>query len=110
MKITKKKLYTFIQAEEKTVDLFYKNFSDKYEEIKSEHLIIDFSKNFNIELKDLFVFLKVSEKHRNNHLSFVLILNGIDFDELPDELIAAPTLTEAKDILEMEAIERDLGF
>lgn len=110
MKITKKKSYTILQPEEKTVDLFYQHFSEKYEDIKREHLIIDFSKNFNIELKDLFVFLEVSEFHRNNHLSFIFILNDIDFDELPDELIAAPTLTEAKDILEMEAIERDLGF
>ncbi|MDO9261508.1 MAG: ribonuclease Z, partial [Flavobacteriaceae bacterium] len=82
----------------------------KYDEFIDEHLIIDFSKNFNIDLKDLFVFLNVSEKHRNKNLSFILIVNGIDFDELPDELIVAPTLTEAKDILEMEAIERDLGF
>ena len=110
MKITKKKLYTFIQAEENTLDLFFNHFNEKYDEIKYEHLIIDFSKNFNIDLKDLFVFLKVSEKHRNKKLSFILIINGIDFDELPDVLIAAPTLTEAKDILEMEAIERDLGF
>ncbi len=110
MKITRKKLYTLIQPEEKTVDLFFKQFQEKYEEIKKEHLIIDFSKNFNIDLKDLFVLLKVTEKHREKKLSFILIVNGIDFDELPDELIVAPTLTEAKDILEMEAIERDLGF
>ncbi|MDP2088902.1 MAG: ribonuclease Z [Flavobacteriaceae bacterium] len=110
MKITKKKLYTFIQPEEKTVDLFFNDFNEKYEEIQDEHLIIDFSKNFNINLKDLFVFLKVSEKHRNKKLSFIIIVNGIDFDDLPDELIVAPTLTEAKDILEMEDIERDLGF
>ena len=110
MKITRKKLFTYIESEEKTVDLFYKNFNEKYQEFQNEHLIINFSKNFNIELKDLFVLLKVSENHRNNKFSFIIVINGIDFDELPDEIIAAPTLTEAKDILEMEAIERDLGF
>lgn len=110
MKITRKKLYTFIESEEKSFEVFYKNFIEKYQEFQNEHLIINFSNNFNIDLKDLFVFLKISENHRNKKLSFVFIINGIDFDELPDELIAAPTLTEAKDILEMEAIERDLGF
>lgn len=110
MKITKKKNYIYILAEQQNVALFYQQFIENYDTIKHQHLIIDFSDNFNIDLKELFVFLEVSEKHRNNNLSFILIINGIDFDELPDELIAAPTLTEAKDILEMEAIERDLGF
>ena len=54
--------------------------------------------------------MSISENHRDKNLSFIIIANGIDFDELPDELVVAPTLTEAEDILEMEAIERDLGF
>ena len=40
----------------------------------------------------------------------VAISKGIEIDEIPDELSIVPTLTEALDILEMEAIERDLGF
>ncbi|MDP3354166.1 MAG: ribonuclease Z [Flavobacteriaceae bacterium] len=110
MKITRKKLYTYIEPEEKSFDLFYKNFSDKYQDFQNDHIIINISNKFNIDLKELFVLLEVSENHLNKKLSFILIVNGIDFDELPDELIVAPTLTEAKDILEMEAIERDLGF
>lgn len=110
MKITKKKLFTLIEYEENSVELFHNAFMEAYENYKNEHIIINFSRNFNIKVKDLFVFLNISEKHREKNLSFVLIAKGIDFDELPDELIVAPTLTEAKDIIEMEAIERDLGF
>lgn len=110
MKITRKKLYTYIEPEEKSFDSFYNNFIEKYQEFQNEHLIINISKKFNIDLKELFVFLSKSVNHQNNKLSFILVANGIDFDELPDELMVAPTLTEAKDILEMEAIERDLGF
>lgn len=110
MKVIRKKLYTYIESDENSFDLFFKNFNEKYQEFQNEHLIINISKKFNIELEELFVFLSVSENHQNKKLSFILVANGIDFDELPDELIVAPTLTEAKDILEMEAIERDLGF
>jgi len=31
-------------------------------------------------------------------------------DEIPYEMIVVPTLQEAGDIIEMEEIERDLGF
>lgn len=110
MKITRKKLYVYIEPDEISFDLFFKNFTEKYQEFQKDHLIINISNKFNIELKELFVFLDVSKNHLNKKLSFILIVNGIDFDELPDELIVAPTLIEAKDILEMEAIERDLGF
>ena len=43
-------------------------------------------------------------------MSFVVICNGIDIDDVPDEINVVPTLQEAEDVLEMEAIERDLGF
>jgi hypothetical protein len=29
---------------------------------------------------------------------------------VPEELLVVPTLTEAEDIIQMEEIERDLGF
>ena len=33
-----------------------------------------------------------------------------DLDEMPDEIVVVPTLQEAFDVIEMEDIERDLGF
>ena len=49
-------------------------------------------------------------------VSFILdkvldLLNAKHYnDKIPDELNVVPTLIEAEDLLEMEAIERDLGF
>ena len=34
----------------------------------------------------------------------------VDADEVPEEIIVVPTLQEARDIIEMEEIERDLGI
>ncbi|HAT63224.1 MAG TPA: ribonuclease Z, partial [Flavobacteriaceae bacterium] len=41
---------------------------------------------------------------------FVIVNNAINPDDIPDEMIVVPTLQEAADIIEMEEIERDLGF
>jgi hypothetical protein len=54
--------------------------------------------------------LDISTAHRENNTSFVIICQGIDIDDIPDEINVTPTFTEALDILEMDAIERDLGF
>ena len=36
--------------------------------------------------------------------------DAIEVDEVPFEMIVVPTIQEAGDIVEMEEIERDLGF
>ena len=42
--------------------------------------------------------------------SRVLVVEAVSLGEFPEECIAVPTLGEAKDLIEMERIERDLGF
>ena len=52
----------------------------------------------------------MSNTHRQNGHSFVIVTNNIDIDSTPEELIVVPTLIEAKDIIEMEEMERDLNL
>jgi hypothetical protein len=40
----------------------------------------------------------------------VFVAENIDFNEIPDYLLVVPSILEAQDIIEMEEIERDLGF
>ena len=107
---TKTDKYTLIKPTSKLVSEFLTTFNNSYSEFTGKHLIIDLSEKFNIQIEELMLFLKVSTQHRNNGTSFVVIALGIDIDDLPDEINVVPTLTEAIDILEMDAIERDLGF
>ena len=107
---TKTEKYTLIKPTSNSVSEFLTTFNSGYSEFSDNHLIIDLSEKFNITIKELMLFLKVSTQHRNNGTSFVVICNGVDIDDIPDEINVVPTLTEAIDILEMDAIERDLGF
>ena len=52
----------------------------------------------------------MSNNHRSDKKSFVIVSAQVDLDQMPDELVVVPTLQEAYDIIEMEDIERDLGF
>ena len=87
-------------------NLFLKNNTN----FKNVNLILDFSSIINIDLNKILLFSQLSETHRNNNKSFVIVCKGIEFDEIPDEIVAVPTLKEAEDIIEIEDIERDLGI
>ncbi|MGB2116177.1 MAG: ribonuclease Z [Flavobacteriaceae bacterium] len=59
---------------------------------------------------ELSEFLLLSNTHRENGHSFVIVTNNVDIDSIPEELIVVPTLIEAKDVVEMEEMERDLNL
>ena len=42
--------------------------------------------------------------------SRVLVVAAVELGQFPKDCIAVPTLGEAEDLIEMERIERDLGF
>ena len=110
MEISKPKDYILIKSTENSFKEFYTPFISKDLHKVSNHKVVQLSENLNTTITNLLLFLKVADEHRNNGMSFVIICNGIDIDEIPDEINVVPTIIEAEDILEMEAIERDLGF
>jgi len=110
MKISKKNTYTFISSTENSFSNFITAFKTENLNSIENHIIVELSENLNTTLSDLSLFLDIAENHRSNGMSFVVICNGIDIDDVPDEINVVPTLHEAEDVLEMEEIERDLGF
>lgn len=75
---------------------------------KSRNIIIDLE-DISLRPSELIPFEEVAEKQRQQKKSFVIVAD-IDFDEVNEEMIVVPTLQEGFDIIEMEEIERDLGF
>lgn len=110
MVVTKAETYTQLKPTQISADQFFEEFKERFKEFKGQHLIIDFSEKINTEIKEILLFLKLSAQHRKNGTSFVLVCKGISIDDVPDELNVVPTFNEALDILEMDAIERELGF
>ncbi|MDB2494806.1 ribonuclease Z [Flavobacteriaceae bacterium] len=69
--------------------------------------LLDFSE-ITSDLLKLFLKLKVICQKSNN--SFVIVNNHINFNEVSGEIMVVPSIQEAKDIVEMEIIERELGM
>ena len=76
----------------------------------SHNLIIDLSHNKSITLEDLKLLLPLAKQHKKLKKSFVVVAEGVDFNAVPAQLVVVPSNLEAHDIIEMEEIERDLGF
>ena len=98
------------KSEEKSIKKFFNDFTKIFTNFKNDNLIIDISDNKGEKTENILLFLQYSENHRKNGMSFVIVFEGINFDDIPDEIIIVPTIEEAKDIIEMENIEKDLGF
>lgn len=107
-KITEK--YTLLQDDRDDVcDFanFLTRIQDKFSDV---NLIIDILKYDQMTLQDLLCFLTLSNAHRAGKNSLVIVNTAFSSDQIPDEILVVPTVQEAEDIIEMEEIERDLGF
>lgn len=110
MEILKKENFLLLKSLGKSIKECYDFIIKSDNKLKNNHLIIDFSDIINIDIEDLLLFLNIGIEKRKNGTSFVIISKDVDIDKIPDEINIAPTLEEAIDILEMEEIQRDLGF
>ena len=110
MQIEKKSHTTAIKDTEGNVKSFLENVTKDYADFKHQNLVLDISEDKSVTLQNVLSFLLLSNKHRKAKKSFVIVVKDFDFNEVPDEMIVVPTIQEAHDIIEMEEIERDLGF
>lgn len=110
MKVTHKENYTLITPETTSFTDFLSNFEENHQNLAENHLILQISESLNTTEKDILVFLKYANLHQQNGTSFVVICTNVDIDDFPENFNIVPTLTEAEDVIDMENMQRDLGF
>ena len=101
---------TIITQERVSITELVKKLEVLYNRYKDDNIIVNLNSLNQISIGDIVEFLKISNTHRQADHTFVLVTDNIDLDDIPDELVIVPTIQEAYDIIEMEEIERDLGF
>ncbi|WP_108868419.1 ribonuclease Z [Aquimarina aquimarini] len=101
---------TIVTQEKTTIIDFVKGLENKYESLKNDNIIINLFTLKQISIDDVNEFLLLSNKHKNTKHSFVIVTDKISYDDVSNDMTIVPTLQEAYDLVEMEEIERDLGF
>jgi hypothetical protein len=101
---------TIVYQEKPALPIFIKNLTEGYHQVANDHLIINLFTFTDLKADDLLEFLELSNAHRQKGKSFVMVTDKITYEDVPEDLVVTPTLQEARDIVEMEEIERDLGI
>ena len=89
---------------------FVEKVTQQFKTFEKQNIIIDLSADNNLSESDLKLFLPLSKQQKKSKKSFVIVVADLDYNSISDKLVVVPSLLEAHDIIEMEEIERDLGF
>lgn len=82
----------------------------KQSQLQQDNLVLNLMEHEAIAMEDLMLFLPVSNSHRSGKKSFVIVNTAFSIDEIPEEILVVPSLREAEDWIQMEEMERELGF
>jgi len=110
MKVEQKGHTVIVKDTQGDLDSFRLKLTNEYKTFQRSNIIVDISKYKTLSVKDIESFLPLSKTHRKAKKSFIIITSEPDFNAVSDKLAIVRSLLEAHDIIEMEEIERDLGF
>jgi hypothetical protein len=110
MKVEQKGHTTIIKDTKGNFANFIAKVEEQFNTFKEKNLIIDVSHNENLAITEFSLAKGLVEKYKKEKKTLVLVAENIDFNKTPANLLVVPTILEAHDIIEMEEIERDLGF
>mgnify|MGYP000256475031 CR=1 FL=1 len=110
MQIDKKEKFMLISLDENSFSEFYNSFLNEEKKLQKEHIIIQVSNNINVSNEEFLLFLDKAVQKKESGTSFVIVNSEIDVDNFPENFNIVPTLQEAEDVIDMENMERELGF
>jgi hypothetical protein len=110
MKVTTKGHTIIIKDTEGDIVQFLDKVNSQYHSFKDSNLILDISQDKTVDVKSIKIFTDLAKQHKKAKKSIVFVVNDIDFNKIPVSIIVVPTQLEAQDLIEMDEIERDLGF
>ena len=110
MKVDQKGHTTIIKDTQNNVEAFVDKITNEYHAFQGQNLILDVSHNKTLANADLVHFKELVKMHKKAKKSMIIVSDVVDFDKVPNYLNVVPSVLEAHDMIEMDEIERDLGF
>ncbi|MFB0910415.1 MAG: ribonuclease Z [Flavobacterium sp.] len=110
MKVDQKGHTVTIKDTQGDFNSFLKKVTHEYKTFEKQNIIIDLLYHQDLSVDDIKLVLPLSEQHKRAKKSFIIVISDLDYNAVPDTLSVVPSILEAHDTIEMEEIERDLGF
>ena len=99
-----------VSQEKISIERFLQNLESDYTKLKNDNLVLDLLGFSKLSPYNVISFLELAKRHKKNRKPLVNASDKVSYDDVPEEINLVPTLQEARDIVEMEEIERDLGL
>jgi hypothetical protein len=110
MKVNQKDHTVTIKDTQGDFTSFLMKVTHQYKTFEKHNIIIDLLHHKDLTIADVKLLLPLSDQHKKAKKSFIIVISDMDYNAVPDKLTVVPSILEANDIIEMEEIERDLGF
>lgn len=110
MKVEQKGHTISIKDTQGDLGSFLLKLTKEYKTFQKSNIIVDIKMYKTLSVEAIESFLPLSKTHKKAKKSFVVVTAEPDFNAVSDKLAVVRSLQEAHDIIEMEEIERDLGF
>lgn len=89
---------------------FIKIIQAQFKKMHHNNIVIDLSAIKSLKPKHVLEFSELNTYNKEQVLKSFVVVGTMSVSQLPGDIDTAPTLQEALDIIEMEEIERDLGY
>ncbi len=110
MKVDQKGHTTIIKNTQGSTAEFLQKLSHEFSTFQKQNLILDLTHDKDLTMDGIKLFSDLIKSHKKVKKSMVLVSDRVDFNSVPKSIIVVPTILEAHDLIEMDEIERDLGF
>lgn len=110
MKVSQTEKCTLIVDDQSDLVSFLMKLTHEFKTFDKQNIVVDLTLYNSLAVKQINGFLKLSDIHKKNKKSFVVVAKNVNFTAISEKLTVVPTIQEAHDMIEMEEIERDLGF
>lgn len=110
MKVDQKGHTVTIKDTQGDLESFRLKLTSEYKTFQKNNIIVDLRLHKTLSIAEVESFLSLSKTHKKSKKSFVVVTAELDFNAISHKMAVVRSLQEAHDIIEMEEIERDLGF
>lgn len=110
MKVEQKGHTVTVKDTQGDLDSFRLKLTNEYKTFQEHNIIVDIKMYKTLSVAAIESFLVLSQTHKKIKKSFIIVTSESDFNAVSDKLAVVRSVQEARDIIEMEEIERDLGF
>jgi 2-polyprenyl-3-methyl-5-hydroxy-6-metoxy-1,4-benzoquinol methylase len=110
MKVEQKSHTVTIKDTQGDFTSFLMKVTHQYKTFEKHNMIIDLLQHQELSISEIKLFMPLAKLHKTAKKSFVVVASAVDYNAVPIAISVVPSLLEARDIIELEEIERDLGF